>query len=264
MLTTVAANNNQTKRIAPVRFRVEDRHRVLFCFVPKVASRNLVRLMLILARAVETNDLSAVPKPKVFAENPMRILYAKTLNDTVKNGAGDFFKFLFVRHPFERLVSAYQDKLGINDPIYHKMVGKVIVRKVRKNPSRLSLEMGNDVTFPEFVTFIIDEWRNGENPLDIHWRPIFDLCLPCEMQFDFIGKFETLNRDVDFLLRKLNETDLVGLFTGQPKAQTTSSLWKESMNQISHQQLSELNRIYADDFRLFGYPYYYNGKESLH
>jgi hypothetical protein len=36
ILTTVAANNNQTKRITPVRFRVEDRHRVLFCFVPKV------------------------------------------------------------------------------------------------------------------------------------------------------------------------------------------------------------------------------------
>lgn len=36
ILTTVTANNNQTERITPVRFRVEDRHRVLFCFVPKV------------------------------------------------------------------------------------------------------------------------------------------------------------------------------------------------------------------------------------
>jgi hypothetical protein len=194
----------------------------------------------------------------------MPILYAKTLNDTVKNGAGNFTKFIFVHHPFERLVSAYQDKLGINNLMYHKILGTVIVRKFRKNPSRLSLEMGNDVTFPEFVTFVIDEWKKMKRPLDAHWRPIFDLCLPCEMQFHFIGKFETLNRDVDYLLRKLNETDLSRLFAGQPKAKTTSSLWKESMKQISLQQLSDLNQMYANDFRLFGYPHYNNGKESLH
>jgi hypothetical protein len=219
--------------------------------------------MLILSGTIEmTNDLSAIPSLTVHEQNPMRKLNANNLNDTVKNGVGDFTKFIFVRHPFERLVSAYRDKLASNNSIYHRMVGKVIVRKIRKNPS--PLEMGDDVTFPEFVTFIIGEWRDGKRRLDVHWRQIFDLCLPCEMQFHFIGKFETLNQDVDFLLRKLNETDLVGLFASQPKAQTTSSLWKESMNQISHQQLSDLNQMYANDFRLFGYPHYNNGKESLH
>jgi hypothetical protein len=175
---------------------------------------------------------------------------------TVKNGTGNFTKFFFVRHPFERLVSAYRDKFARDNPIYHKMVGTVIVRKVRKNPSRVSLEMGDDVTFPKFVTFIIDEWRDGKRPLDVHWRPVVDLCLPCEMQFHFIGKFETLNQDVDYLLRKFNETDLSRLFAGQPKAKTTSSLWKDFMKQISHPQLSDLDRINADDFGLFGYPQY--------
>jgi chondroitin 4-sulfotransferase 11 len=124
--------------------------------------------MLILDGAVETNDLSAVPEPKVFAENPMPILYAKTLNDTVKNGAGDFFKFLFVRHPFERLVSAYQDKLARNnDPIYHKVVSKVIVGKVRKNPS--PLEMGDDVDFPRIRHF---HHRRVERRQETAGRPL--------------------------------------------------------------------------------------------
>jgi hypothetical protein len=83
------------------------------------------------------------------------------------------------------------------------------------------------------------------------------------MQFHFIGKFETLNQDVGFLLRKLYETDLSRLFAGQPKSKTTSSLWKDLMNQISPQQMTDLNRMYADDFGLFGYPHYYTEKESL-
>ncbi|EFX82285.1 hypothetical protein DAPPUDRAFT_316998 [Daphnia pulex] len=85
-----------------------------------------------------TDDLSAIPSLTVHEQNPMRKLYASNLNDTVNNRVGDLTKFIFVRHPFERLVSAYRDKLTRNNPIYHKMVGKVIIRKVRKNASRLS------------------------------------------------------------------------------------------------------------------------------
>jgi hypothetical protein len=220
--------------------------------------------MLILSGQVETDDLSSIPRLTIHEQNPMRILNANNLNDTMKNGLGDFTKFIFVRHPFERLVSAYRDKLAGNDAFYKKAVGREIIRKYRQNPNQLSLETGHDVTFPEFVHFIVDEWRNGRKPLDVHWRPVVDLCRPCDMKFHFIGKFETLNQDVNFLLDKLNETDLSRLFAGQPtKPKTTSSLWKESMKQISFQQLTDLNRMFADDFRLFGYPHYYTKRKSL-
>lgn len=104
--------------------------------------------MLILSGQVETDDLSAIPSLTVHEQNPMRKLYANNFNDTVKNGTDYFTKFIFVRHPFERLAFACHDKLARNNPIYHKMVGKVIVRKIRKNPSRLILKMGDEVTFP--------------------------------------------------------------------------------------------------------------------
>jgi hypothetical protein len=35
------------------------------------------------------------------------------------------------------------------------------------------------------------------------------------------------------------------------------------MNRISYQQLSDLNRMFAEDFRLFGYPHYYVGKQPI-
>lgn len=216
--------------------------------------------MLILSGTVETDDLSSIPRLTVHEQNEMRMVYANNLNDTIIEGVGNFTKFLFVRHPLERLVSAYQDKLVRNNTTYHNNVGKGIIRKYRKKPSPLSLQMGHDVTFPEFVSYIIDEWKDAKKPLDTHWRPVVNLCLPCVMRFDFIGKLETLNQDVDFLLWKLNESDLSGLVGRQQKPKTTSSLWKEFMKKISYQQLSDLNRMFAEDFWLFGYPHYYTRK----
>jgi hypothetical protein len=232
-----------------------------------VASTNLKRLMMILSGKVEADDLSSISQSAIHArvheKKEIRELYAKNSNDTVKKGLGDYTKFIFVRHPFERLVSAYRDRL-VNNEIYQKTIGREIVLKYRQNPNQLSLETGHDVTFPEFVRFVVDEWRDAKRHLDVHWRPVVDLCHPCDMQFHFIGKFETLNQDVDLLLGKLNETNLSRLFAGQPtKPKTTSSLWKESMKQISFQQLTDLNRMFADDFRLFGYPHYYTKRKSL-
>ena len=226
----------------------------------QVASTNLKRLMLVLSGAVvlNTTNLSSIPKGKVHNRNPMRTLNAKHFNDTLIVGGNNYTKFFFVRHPFERLVSAYQNKLASNNTIFNKMVGKKIIRKYRQNATAISLKKGHDVTFNEFVQFIVDEWRNGSKTLDAHWRPIVDLCLPCVMQYDFIGKFETLNRDVEYLLRrKWNESQWIGLFDSQPKAKTTSSLWKQTMKLISAEQLSELNEVYDQDFRLFQYPHYY-------
>jgi hypothetical protein len=193
----------------------------------------------------------------------MRVLYANSLNDvTAKNGAENFTKFIFVRHPFERLVSAYKDKFAGDDDFYQKAVGRGIIRKFRKNPSSLSLQKGHDVSFPEFVDFIVNEWKDGRRPLDVHWRPVVDLCLPCAMQFDFIGKFETLNQDVEFLLRKLNESELIRLFADQPKAKTTSSLSRQSMKMLSSQQLNDLHRMFDQDLLLFGYPKYTGDEEK--
>jgi hypothetical protein len=213
--------------------------------------------MLILSGVVETENLSSIPRLTVHEQNPMLMLDAFNLTDTTKNGLGHFTKFIFVRHPYERLVSAYRDKLAGDNIFYRKAIGREIIQKYRKHASQLSLQNGHDVTFPEFVNFIVHQWKDGRELLDIHWRPIVDLCLPCAMHYDFIGKFETLNQDVEFLLQKLNKENLIQLFTSnkeQPK--TTHSLWKQFMKMLSHQQLSDLNRMFGDDFKLFGYPPY--------
>ena len=82
------------------------------------------------------------------------------------------------------------------------------------------------------------------------------------MEYDMVGKFETLHRDVDFLLQRLNESNISRLFIRPNRTRPTISLmqsqkWNHQriLSQLNYQQLSDLYRIYEDDFRLFGYQY---------
>ncbi|XP_059352653.1 carbohydrate sulfotransferase 11-like [Daphnia carinata] len=101
---------------------------------------------------------------------------------------------------------------------------------------------------------VIDTWRLNKTHMDTHWLPANDLCLPCSIEYDLIGKVGTLEQDVSFLLRKLNETDLIPSFQAQQKApQTTPSVWRQMMKQLSQQQIYDLLTIYAADFHMFGY-----------
>lgn len=213
--------------------------------------------MLVLSGKFDIADLLSIPRLKVHEKNEMRKLAVVEPTAFVKEGVGNYTKFIFVRHPFERLVSAYESKFGstVIDDRYQRGVGTNIIRKYRQNPTAISLEKGDDVTFVEFVNFIIDKWKLPKERMDAHWLSAIELCFPCSIEYDFIGKVETLEQDVSFLLQKLNETDLIPSFQEKQKApNTTQSVWRQTMKQLNQQQMEDLISIYAADFQIFGYP----------
>ena len=48
-----------------------------------------------------------------------------------------------------------------------------------------------------------DEWQNGLN-VDASWRPQFNRCPVCSMDFDIIGDFEELGEDLAYFILKNN------------------------------------------------------------
>lgn len=241
----------------PARFKIEDRHQVMYCDVPKAATTNLKGLMLVLSGKFNISDLPSIPRLTVHEKNEMRKLAVVEPAAIFENGVGNYTKFIFVRHPFERLVSAYESKFGstIPDDIYQRKIGTKIIQKYRKKPTKISLEKGDDVTFVEFVNYVMDESKTNRKRMDVHWLPAIELCRPCSIEYDFIGKVETLEQDVSFLLQKLNEADLILSFQEKQKARhTTQSVWRETMKQLSQQQMDDLISLYASDFQIFGYP----------
>lgn len=159
-------------------------------------------------------------------------------------------KFLIVRHPLERLLSAYRDKLEHmqNREYYYKRFGRRIVLKYRQSMNVTKLEP----TFAEFLRFIV-----SEKYFDEHWTPYYRTCEPCMIHYDYILKFETLDRDESFFIQDVN---LNGYLYEEnypkninPLGVTTKKILDEYTRGISQSLLDEVYKIYENDYKLFNY-----------
>ena len=112
-------------------------------------------------------------------------------------------RFLFVREPYHRLVSAYVDKLLSPNVIFWAGIGRYIVKKFRANASRLSRKCGHDVTFAEFITYVIDAEKTGVRT-NGHFAPQFQHCHVCDFPYTHVGHLETLPEDREFLLNAMD------------------------------------------------------------
>jgi chondroitin 4-sulfotransferase 11 len=183
--------------------------------------------------------------------------------------------FIIVRHPFERLLSAYRDKLQYALPhTFHQKLGNMIVRKFRK---AVSYERGDNThhplmnnahsylqskakkigtrwpSFSEFVEFLLFEASHGSE-LDMHWTPITNFCTPCQVRFDAILKFETLEEDQRYLIEKAGLSGIIKPeHKNSGKGRHTKELLMSYYAQLTKTQVKELYAMFKHDFELFDY-----------
>ena len=163
----------------------------------------------------------------------------------------NFYKFVIVRDPFERLVSAYRNKLQRMNLGNWSPLVKRIIKKYRYNNTETNIT-GIDVSFTEYVRHLIN---NPPWMLDMHWMPYEDLCHPCHVKYDFIGSIDNLDRDVTHAMRQIhaNETKhhVIRNSAARTKTkQTTAGFLKE----LSRKYFDQLLAVYKTDHELFGYP----------
>lgn len=172
-----------------------------------------------------------------------------------------YYKFLFARHPFERLVSAFKNKFSTphkKSRFFRMIFGRYIMKKYREQDNiTLTKEFkgGTSVKFEEFIRYIIDSPLGDEEFWNEHWERIDRLCLPCLIQYDFIGKFETLKQDADYLLRTLEVADIVQFPAGYyaKKLERSRGIMESFFQTISNETLDALYKLYEIDFLLFDY-----------
>lgn len=185
-------------------FHFNSKFRFLYCAVEKVGSTFWRRMFTQIERNVVLSPYMI--RPEHVMDNP------KLSNDDVQDKLDDilssYTSFVFVRDPYARLWSAYVDKFFSPNSIYWAMYGVTIVKQHRKNASDNSIRCGHDVTFEEFLKFIINLGENG-GLKDPHFAPISEICSPCQVKFDLIGKIETFGNDFEFILDTLYLHDYV-------------------------------------------------------
>ena len=170
-----------------------------------------------------------------------------------KRRIANYFSFVFVRNPYTRLVSAYKSKLNPGGTYYHELYGKQIVKEFRPNATSGSLRLGNDVTFPEFIAYVV-RLHNNKMGMDEHWKPQYKLCHPCLIPYNFIGKFENIRDDIKYVIKHgfSIDYDKVG-FILDFKEPSTDQVIYELFEDIPANHMSALRDLYRLDFELFNY-----------
>jgi len=119
------------------------------------------------------------------------------------------------------------------------------------------------VQFREFVRYLVDPRTNISN-FDPHWRPQSNACFPCQIDYDFIGHYETLSSDADAVLTAINSSSRSvppGLRypasdpdNPHPQHYNTSRRLTDMFADIDKSDIDALKGVvYARDFLLFGY-----------
>ncbi|XP_069493646.1 carbohydrate sulfotransferase 14 [Ambystoma mexicanum] len=221
---------------------VNDKYKFLYCYVPKIACSNWKKVLKVLDGTLENVNV----KGKMDHKNDL-VFLADMKAEEIKFRLKHYFKFMFVREPMERLLSAYRNKFGeIKE--YQQKYGTEIVKRYRKNPGN---SKGDDVTFSEFLWYLLDE---DVEKMNEHWMPIYNLCQPCAVEYDFIGSYERLSGDANYVLEQVQAPPFVKFPERQTwyKPVTKETLYYYLCN-TRKGVVKELLPKYILDFTLFAY-----------
>ena len=98
-----------------------------------------------------------------------------------------------------------------------------------KNCGKLS--KSTNASFPAFVNYVLNEYRESgchkqyNHPclsINIHWRPYNARCSYCDIPYNVIGRLETFDEDLRYLLVKQNLTRLIPLKQTNVHVQTSN------------------------------------------
>ncbi len=256
---------------------VDRQHQLLYCPIPKAGTSSVRNLLC-------TSDSD---KTYAKGENPIQCDYSFPIHRIVKLGIyheearshflTNYITVVVVRHPMDRLVSAFTDKMTYHREFYpwYKLF---IIAKFRHGRSKTlsfykqlfrmtgasTLEevigkinsTGNNTTLPwplspsdqllitEAVTHPVTFSEFVSFSLgypDPHWMSYSKLCPLCDVQNPYIIKIETMVRDWAGIIRRQNFSQHIG-----HKRFLRRSGWQTTNNCTFFRRIPEMKTLDAD------------------
>ena len=211
---------------------------------------------------------------------PPQLSYSEWVSEREHDLDTDKLSFLTVRHPFERIVSAYRSKFENNRFSGYKfftLFGKNAMLKYRAvsvdltDREREELILKTEIyiksgmarapdpsnpyenppwpTFAEFSEAVLMDGINHRT-----WWPINKLCSPCSINYSAIARMSTFDRDSAFLIRRigLNPTGWPGKTNTSP-GKPSEKVWDTYFNTLSRDFRDKYIEYYQKDCQMFGF-----------
>ena len=252
---------------------VDTRHKIVACLPPKSGCSTWKTI--IANNSIDVSlppDFNAAELHFGLLKSKFNVFKLNHYNKTMKKyflTHPDYFKFMIARHPLERLLSAYVDKMLIgNDHKMRRRFGGKILKKYHPELSRYQIKSGEGVSLQEFLRYILS--TGNENN---HWTTIDSICQPCRIKYDFIIKTETMKEDNAFIIDQHFAPFKRGLETFRNKKSSESG---ETMINTKHGKLlpaySNITQedilLIAEKFRAdlhhFGYSFHLDNTSGNH
>ncbi|CAI5480603.1 unnamed protein product [Closterium sp. Yama58-4] len=182
----------------------------------------------------------------------------------------DFTRFVFLRNPYTRVLSAYLDKMlrgGGPDDLgagfwAQAFFGQLITHslwdamtfqsgpgtaRLRSIWEIIQLRTGFRITFDEFVGYLGEAWEiESRFHLDVHIVPQTLLCVLDRIKYDFVGRFESMDEDVMTLMRRFGR-EPGDAFSFGKKLQKTKSRGRLSEAFANKKTFDTVSHVYSLD-----------------
>ena len=212
------------------------RFKAIYFYIPKVACSSIKTVV---------SDLLQIEPP-----NPKRPLafiherdYPFVERDEVLTKYKEYFKFCFVRNPWDRVVSCYFNKISTDEGLTNRSFKNGVAVTLLKHGD---LFWGG-MTFPDFARAVC---RVPDDRADVHFRSQckFVTCQEGTLLVDFIGRFENLEADFSIVCDKMGIENI-----RLPHLFKSERLHYRHYYDKSLQE--EVEERYREDIKMFGYEF---------
>ena len=258
------------RKLVRTRLIADHRRKLLFCTISKSGCTQTKGLM----EYANTNNTKYLTNPNsVHSKEAYRRAKLEFVSRYSKKFDA-YQKFLVVRNPFDRAVSAYKNllvgrkNLGPEKFVYQEL------QRLFPNSSTNPVLM-NNFSFAQFVSAISNSSLSRHRYFnDRHFLPMFQSCDPCRINYDYLLKLETFDRDVIQILALLDlSEDTLEHFPALNRARHKKSVrgyfkdqqdsWRQfpasksvhKFQDLPKHLLKSFMRRYRTDFELFGFNF---------
>ncbi|KAF7254519.1 Carbohydrate sulfotransferase 11 [Varanus komodoensis] len=217
-IVTLPPSQEETSQLLSF-IAVNNKLHFLYCKIPGTGVKGWEQLLEMLEEKGVTPPMP-IPYHQLFGTQ-------KSLRDynlsSMENMLKSYTKVMFIREPFQRLISAYLHGLA------------------------------KGVTFQEFIQNILSR---GSMNASAEWAPLVNLCHPCLVQYDYIIMFGSLGSEVQHLLLRAGVAGNLQIPVFKNSKSPWAYRWSEEqmLSKLSLMERTQLCHFFQSDFAAFHFP----------